>query len=1579
MQQYQYGQQPPASNQNPSYQSPAQPQATAQPQGNWRTNQPLNRTAANYNRPTWNHNGRQSWNQGPSRVGPPRERAYAANVHVEPTVEHPSPSPRYDEPEYSPYVESNERYESNEPYDQHDQPDDEDPGYQAFLDHPAFERGDFPESKDEPCAFAVDVGPVVTTCNGCGATFPSRNRLHTHLSECPRTQEPIPVTPTTNDPTAVRIIESTHKPTGLVGIRSWRCATAKIGINSTSEYHEICLDTGCSSTIGNTEFIEALPSVTITELTDGITVSGIGSRHRSNRSAMLTLWFPGLMNDGGSANAFAKITIRCHLVDGLKPKLLIGTDVICGEGFMLNFERGIATIGSCSRLTFPIIAQAKPRRITRAVVYAKQRSLLPAYSVSKLAVRLKTDLPANRDFIFDPLDGSTLNGATIYAHMVDHEFSFIEVRNETPTPITVTRHARIGTISDADFVTAYQVSEDAIPLAKPLESEPLEFESTKLSHPSSRYREHVERQLERAYQLTAEPESPLTVSPDHDNQTVLPNGITVYGKGPETDRLAEVLMSFNVWGDDGSTARIPEEEWMEVPLKEGWENRLPKPHVYRVSPKDRECIDRTFDPLREAGKLSPATGHTPSAYPVFVVWKTVTDQNGQTKEKGRVVIDLRGVNKEVVPDLYPIPIQEDIINMVRGCRYITVIDACRFFYQWPVKRSHRNRLAVVSHRGQEIFNVAIMGFINSVPYVQRQMDRLLNDLEFARTYVDDIIIASMTFDEHLNHLSTVLQRLQDIGIRLEPTKAFVGFPSVQLLGQRVDALGLSTPEEKLAAIRTLEFPRNLKQLEHYLGLTGCFRHYIDKYAHIIKPLQERKTRMLKGSPLKGPERRAFATGKAINAPTDCETEAFRQLQSAFDSPLFRAHFDPLRRLYADLDASYEGFGVMAYHIQIDDHHTNLSIPPARTVIQPILFLSRTLTSAESRYWPTELEVSCLVWALRKLRHMIESSRQPTVVYTDHASTVGISTQTSMNTVALERLNLRLIRASQYIQQFRLQVFHRPGKSNTVADALSRLTTKQNKNIKYNEPDLDSIDAYFTDHGYTASSIQLSTQLKKRIIEGYCDDPRTTRIIEVLRNNRTSDLPTVLPYRLDDDGLLYMTKHRLIGEGITEEPWIYIPRPLAKDMFRLIHDERNHQGIDKCLASLDGFTLYQGRRMLRQYIEHCPVCLQNKIRHHKPYGSLQPLQVPPAPFEIITMDFIVGLPDDNGYDQLLVVVDKFSKRVGLIPGKSTWTAQEWGSSVLRYFQEHDWGMPRFFISDRDSIFMSKFWKGYFTALKARWLYSAAFHPQTDGQTERVIQVIEVMLRHSYTTAERPDLFRWTMDLPSIISTINGSPNESTKATPHRLLFGIDLRQPWQLLKQFVKQDFSVRLDAEESMKYNSALVIRSMSDCTVAIPYQLSEPIVSSNCRMLDRSAYWNALEDSPTVSNYPLHGRSIRFCPSPTLNLRRPPPIRSTVSYRSLPRSSTPRSTPVRMTYTKSNACWTSVPFSVDANVPLMWNTLCGGRDTDRKTTNGFVKMIFKVLSNSLRHSNVTVLCNASRLVLQQRGRCFSLAPHNVA
>lgn len=140
-----------------------------------------------------------------------------------------------------------------------------------------FKRRDFPKSKDEPCAFAVNIRPMVITYNRYGAIFPSQNYLYTYLSECLHTQELIPITPTTNDLTTVCIIKSTYKLTRLVRIYSWCYTTAKIRINSILEYYEICLNTGCFSTIRNIEFIKVLPSITITKLTDGIMVSGIRS------------------------------------------------------------------------------------------------------------------------------------------------------------------------------------------------------------------------------------------------------------------------------------------------------------------------------------------------------------------------------------------------------------------------------------------------------------------------------------------------------------------------------------------------------------------------------------------------------------------------------------------------------------------------------------------------------------------------------------------------------------------------------------------------------------------------------------------------------------------------------------------------------------------------------------------------------------------------------------------------------------------------------------------------------------------------------------------------------------------------------------------------------------------------------------------------------------------------------------------------------------------------------------------------------------------------------------------------------
>jgi hypothetical protein len=215
---------------------------------------------------------------------------------------------------------------------------------------------------------------------------------------------------------------------------------------------------------------------------------------------------------------------------------------------------------------------------------------------------------------------------------------------------------------------------------------------------------------------------------------------------------------------------------MGIDLKPGWEDCLPKkgPRVYPQGHRSKQQIDETFDELHKQGRMSWSFKNTPHAGPVFVVWKNT--HIGEEK-----------INDKALPDFYPIPLQSDMISAVQGSKYITVLDAKSFFYQWRVKPQDRHQLSVISHRGQEEFNVAVIGFKNSVSYVQRQIDTILRPQKaFARAYIDDVVVHSETLQEHCQHLREVLQVFKDVNISIKPEKSFVGFPSIRLLGQHID-------------------------------------------------------------------------------------------------------------------------------------------------------------------------------------------------------------------------------------------------------------------------------------------------------------------------------------------------------------------------------------------------------------------------------------------------------------------------------------------------------------------------------------------------------------------------------------------------------------------------------------------------------------------------------------------------------------------------------------------------------------------------------------------------------------------------
>jgi hypothetical protein len=150
-----------------------------------------------------------------------------------------------------------------------------------------------------------------------------------------------------------------------------------------------------------------------------------------------------------------------------------------------------------------------------------------------------------------------------------------------------------------------------------------------------------------------------------------------------------------------------------------------------------------------------------------------------------------------------------------------------------------------------------------------------------RAYVDDIFVASDDVPEHLTDVHLVLYILASYGIYLKPAKAYVGFPSLLMLGAYVDQLGMTTRDERLQAILSLEFLKTCQELETYLGMTGSFRAFIDHYAAKAEPLHFRKTALLRGSPLAGAPQRRYAKATRLADPTEEEIAAFETLQREF--------------------------------------------------------------------------------------------------------------------------------------------------------------------------------------------------------------------------------------------------------------------------------------------------------------------------------------------------------------------------------------------------------------------------------------------------------------------------------------------------------------------------------------------------------------------------------------------------------------------------------------------------------------------------------------------------------------------------
>ena len=358
---------------------------------------------------------------------------------------------------------------------------------------------------------------------------------------------------------------------------------------------QVCLDSGCTATLIDASLAQRIPATRRGKLP--LAVNGIGSKHISQDFICFNIFFRGFIK---GTTVTGMLTIEAHLVENLKPGLLIGMDVMASNGFELSFVKRKATIGACRNMEIPIEMHSKQSRISNIPVYSQKKLAIPPRSKAKIPVRIKKPemLPTDRDLLFEPREADSYE---LYAHLVDANLSEVQVVNDSAQTVTIPRHTRLGILSDTDYTTAYRVSVYAEELARTRFKDVKEVKDLATSLTKGQYEPQdfgeVHTEIEESHLHNSTEHEPL-VHRQPDKEQLLPNGVTVYGEDKShINQLVAVVERYPIWDKPTGIVNIPVDRWMKIPLKEGWESRLPKPKVYNVGKRGREAIDRTFQPL----------------------------------------------------------------------------------------------------------------------------------------------------------------------------------------------------------------------------------------------------------------------------------------------------------------------------------------------------------------------------------------------------------------------------------------------------------------------------------------------------------------------------------------------------------------------------------------------------------------------------------------------------------------------------------------------------------------------------------------------------------------------------------------------------------------------------------------------------------------------------------------------------------------------------------------------------------------------------------------------------------------------
>ncbi|XP_068122518.1 uncharacterized protein [Hyperolius riggenbachi] len=776
---------------------------------------------------------------------------------------------------------------------------------------------------------------------------------------------------------------------------------------------------------------------------------------------------------------------------------------------------------------------------------------------------------------------------------------------------------------------------------------------------------------------------------------------------------------------------------------------------YRYIPPNLfQEVKQMLEQMLAANVIEPSS--SPWAAPIVLVKK----KDGSL----RFCVDYRKLNSVTIKDAYPLPRIEDSLLALGKAKVFSTLDLCSGYWQILVDKKDQEKTAFTTPMGLYQFKRMPFGLTNAPATFQRLMESCLGEFNFEHVliYLDDIIVYSTDFHQHIQHLDVVFQKLRSYGLKLKPSKCHLFKPEVNFLGHVISKEGVKPNPEKVKLIKEWPVPTTIREVRAFLGIASYYRRFIPHFAQKARPLHF----ILKGAQLR-------KKNDTVCWNTE-QQKAFDELKAEIESSLILAFADfhlPFR-LYTD--ASNQGLGAVLTQEKGGKERV-------------IAFASRSLRETEknpANYSSFRLELLAVVWAV-------------TEKFSEYLNGVKFTIYTDNNPVAYlqtAKLGAMEQRWIARLAKFQFTIKYRPGRINGYADALSRFPYEPAGRER--DEDLEEVEVPLfgikekASHMSKENEDELMVNMMEVIESSSAEWQKLQEEDHILKPLKEKVRAQVWPKRIqrvnwtvEGQKLLRQwdrlrVENNFLVRKVRLKNWqnvrsqIVLTRDVASKVITTLHEKLGHPGPEKiawCFRKR--FYCLQMEGVIKKVCRECLTC--NTNQGTEPKLPLVKWRTS-APLEVVAVDFLSLDTAQDGRSSVLVMIDHFTKFAVAIPTRDqtavTAAKHLWNDFIQTY------GCPQRIHSDQGPCFKSRLMQELCQLYNIKKSHTTPYHPQGNGVCERFNRTLIQKIR----SLEQEKKQRWPVYIKELVWAYNHTVHDATGYAPFHLFFGREDGGPLDVL-------------------------------------------------------------------------------------------------------------------------------------------------------------------------------------------------------